>query len=62
MTAAPKHKTSVKQGADAEIIANYGDHFVASCSCGWTEDRSSQTRAERSAAQHEANPDGPDGA
>jgi len=49
-----KHKTTVKRGADPEFADLYGGEYVASCACGWSEQRSSQERAERSAIVHRA--------
>src|SRR5438270_442503 len=46
---ADQHKTKVTRADDATFVHMYGGAFDASCSCGWTERRTTKARAQASA-------------
>ncbi|HEY8723439.1 MAG TPA: hypothetical protein VIL92_06220 [Gaiellaceae bacterium] len=46
------HKTKVKESDDPDFENLYGAAWDASCSCGWSERRSSEKLAKQSCAEH----------
>lgn len=53
------HKVKVAKSADPEFEFTYDSgSWLAKCSCGWSEQRTTEERAQTSADAHEANPDG----